>query len=156
MSGALQQLIDRSELEQLVLRYAYAIDERAFERLDAVFTPDAYIDYRAMGGIEGHYPQIRDWLPQALGVFPGYMHFNGNFLFEIDGDTASGKIACFNPMVLPKADCTAGEGETMFLGLWYLDRYVRTPAGWRISERREKRSYDFNMPAAFKQAMQKL
>jgi hypothetical protein len=151
---SLQPLADRLELEQLVTRYAYAIDERAFARLDDIFTADAYIDYRAMGGIAGRYPQIREWLPQALAVFPAYMHFNGNFLFEIDGDAARGKVACFNPMVLPKADGTPGEGETMFLGLWYHDRYVRTAAGWRISERIEKRSYDFNMPAAFKQAMQ--
>ncbi|WP_043114038.1 nuclear transport factor 2 family protein [Solimonas soli] len=152
--AALRELADRLELERLVVRYAYAIDERAFERLDDIFTPDAYIDYRAMGGIDGGYAQIRAWLPQALGVFPACMHFNGNFLFEIDGDRASGKVACFNPMVLPKADGAPGEGDTMFLGLWYLDRYVRTAAGWRIRERIEKRSYDFNMPAAFRQAMQ--
>ena len=153
MDASLRLLADRLELQQLVTRYAYAIDERAFERLDEVFTSDAYIDYRAMGGIEGRYPQIRAWLPQALGVFPAYMHLNANFLFDIDGDSATGKVACFNPMVLPKADGAPGEGETMFLGLWYLDRYVRTADGWRISERIEKRSYDFNMPAAFKQAM---
>ena len=83
MDAQLRVLADRLELEQLVVRYAYAIDERAFERLDDLFTPDAYIDYRAMGGIDGRYPQIRAWLPQALGVFPAYMHFNGNFLFEV-------------------------------------------------------------------------
>lgn len=150
----LQEISDRLELERLVIDYAYAIDERAFERLDQVFTPDAYIDYRAMGGIDGPYPKIREWLPQALKIFPGYMHFNGNFAFDIDGDTARGRIACFNPMILPRADGAPGEGETMFLGLWYLDRYLRTAQGWRICERREQRSYDFNMPAAFKQAMQ--
>jgi len=151
-TDVLRELADRLELERLVVRYAYAIDERAFERLDDVFTPDAYIDYRAMGGIDGRYPQVREWLPQALGVFPAYMHFNGNFLFEIEGDTASGKVACFNPMVLPKS-AGSGEGETMFLGLWYLDKYVRTAQGWRISERIEKRAYDHNMPPAFKAAM---
>ncbi|MGH8444002.1 MAG: nuclear transport factor 2 family protein [Solimonas sp.] len=153
MTATLQQLSDRLELERLVVDYSYAIDERDYAVLDRVFTADAHIDYSAMGGIVGSYPEIRKWLPQALGIFPGYMHFIGNFAFDITGDTATGKVACFNPMILPKADGSAGEGETMFLGLWYLDRYVRTADGWRISERREKRSYDFNMPQVFKQAM---
>ena len=145
-------LADRLDLTQLVTDYAYAIDERAFERLDSVFTPEAWIDYTAMGGISGRYPQVRDWLPQALGHFPAYMHLIGNLSFDIDGDTASGKVACFNPRVVPNA---AGGSDTMFLGLWYLDRYVRTAQGWRISERVERRCYDFNIPPALRSAMEK-
>src|SRR3546814_6592285 len=102
------------------------MDGRAFERLDRIVTPDAHIDYRGAGGIAGSYPEIRKWLPEALGIFPGYMHFIGNFAFDIDGDSARGRVACINPMVLPKADGSAGEGETMFFGLWYLDRYRRS------------------------------
>ena len=143
-------LADRLDLQQLVTAYAYAIDEREFDRLDAVFTPDAKIDYTAMGGIAGRYPEVKAWLPQALSHFPAYMHFNGNPSFEIDGDGATGKVACFNPMVLPGGD------DAMFLGLWYLDRYVRTPAGWRISERSERKCYAFNTPEALKAAMQKV
>src|SRR5438128_1158615 len=99
-----EQISDRLELQQLVTDYTYAIDERAWDRLDRIFTPDAHIDYRGMGGIEGRYPQIRAWLPTALQPFPGYMHFVGNFQFEVSGDTATGKTAGFNPMVVPKAD----------------------------------------------------
>lgn len=155
MSGAtperLAHLADRLDLAQLVTDYAYAIDERAFERLDAVFLPDAWIDYTAMGGIAGRYPEIRGWLPEALRPFPGYMHLVGNLSFEIDGDAATGKVACFNPMVLPGAD--GAPGTTMFLGLWYLDRYRRTAAGWRIAERVERRCYAFNAPAAWSAAL---
>ncbi|NKF21993.1 nuclear transport factor 2 family protein [Solimonas sp. C16B3] len=147
----MRSLADRLALERLVVDYAYAIDERAFERLDALFMPNAYIDYRAMGGIDGRWPQIREWLPQALAIFPAYMHFNGNLRFDIDGDVARGTIACFNPMVLPTVDGVPG--ETMFLGLWYHDRYERSADGWRISERIETRCYDFNTPEAFRQAM---
>jgi hypothetical protein len=146
----LEEISDRIELERLATDYVNAIDTRDFERLDRVFTPDAYIDYRAMGGIEGRYPAIKAWLPQALGHFPGYMHMIGNCAFDVDGDTAQGRIACFNPMVVPRPD---GGGDTMFLGLWYLDRYRRTADGWRIVERREERCYDFNMPEAMKRAL---
>lgn len=141
---------DQLALQRLVTDYAYAIDERDWQRLDQIFTPDAYIDYRAMGGIDGPYPRVKAWLPEALKPFPGYMHFIGNLWFHVVGDEAVGKIACINPMRVPKAD---GGDEVMILGLWYHDRYRRTPAGWRIVERVEKRSFDYNMPDWMKRAL---
>lgn len=147
---SLQQVSDRLELQQLVIDYANAIDQRAFDRLDRIFTPDAYIDYRAMGGIDGKYPAVRDWLPNALQVFKGYMHLIGNCSFEIAGDQATGRVACFNPMDIPLPD---GGSHVMMLGLWYIDRYVRTSEGWRISERREEKSYAFNIPEALKKML---
>ena len=141
---------DQLALQRLVTEYTYAIDEREWNRLDQVFAPDAYIDYRAMGGIDGPYPRIKAWLPEALKPFPGYMHFIGNLWFHVVGDEASGKIACINPMRVPKPD---GGDQVMILGLWYHDRYRRTAAGWRITERIEKRSFDYNMPDWMKRAL---
>lgn len=148
----LGELSDQAELLRLVTVYAYAIDERAFDRLDAVFTPDAHIDYTAMGGIKGDYATVKAWLGPALSHFPGFMHFIGNTLFEVKGDEATGKIACFNPMVVPTPE---GGTDTMFLGLWYLDRYQRTAQGWRISERVERKSYEFNMPEWMQTALKR-
>src|SRR5581483_11745507 len=98
---SLAEISDRLEIQQLMVTYSNAIDRRDFDRLDAVFTPDAYIDYRAMGGIDGRYPQIRAWLPEALSHFPAYMHFIGNLSGAIAGDRATGKVACFSPVVVP-------------------------------------------------------
>ncbi len=155
MSAAdLQRLADRIELNDLVVRYANAIDTRNFERLDTVFTPDAYIDYRAMGGIDGPYPAVKAWLPQALQHFPAFMHMTGNAEFDIQGDRATGRIACFNPMVVPRPGDSA-DTDTMFLGLWYLDEYVRTVDGWRMSRRAEEACYEFNMPEWMKQALKR-
>lgn len=149
----LEEISDRMELQRLVVDYAYAIDQRAWDRLDRIFTPDAYIDYRAMGGIDGSYPAIKAWLPQALQHFPAYMHFVGNASLEISGDAARGTIACFNPMVVPQPPGAGGAADTMFLGLWYRDQYRRTADGWRIAERVEQKCYEFNMPEWMKKAL---
>lgn len=151
MTLTLQELSDRAELHALVVEYANAIDNRAWDRLDQVFTADAYIDYRALGGIDGRYPQIREWLPQALHSFPGYLHLVGNCAFEISGDRATGQVACFNPMVVPRPQ--GGGSDTMFLGLWYLDRYLRTPAGWRMVERVERKCFEHGMPQWMKEML---
>ena len=43
------EISDRLEIQQLIVDYSTAIDTRRFDDLDAVFTPDAYIDYTRSG-----------------------------------------------------------------------------------------------------------
>ena len=139
----LQQISDRLELQQLFTDYASAIDEKNFDALDAVFTADAYIDYRAMGGIDGRFPEIKAWLAQVLPNFPNYFHMVSNTALKIEGDRASSTIICFNPMQVNLPD---GKAQVMFLGLWYHDKLVRTAQGWRMSERVEQKCFDYNVP----------
>lgn len=137
---SLAEISDRLEIQQLITDYSTAIDTRRFDDLDAVFTPDAHIDYTALGGIEGRYPEVKAWLAEVLPNFPMYAHMLGNFSVHIDGDTASSRTICFNPMVLPTA---AGKDQehVMFCGLWYDDEFVRTADGWRITRRVETKTF---------------
>jgi SnoaL-like domain len=132
-----EEISDRFEIQQLLIDYSTAIDQRRFDDLDRVFTPDAYIDYRAMGGIDGRYPEVKAWLVQVLPNFPAYAHMLGNFDVRIDGDSASSRTICFNPMVLG-----GDTGQILFCGLWYDDEFVRTPDGWRMSRRVETKCFD--------------
>ena len=133
---SLAEISDRLEIQQLLVDYSTAIDQRRFDDLDRVFTPDAYIDYRAMGGIDGAYPDVKAWLAQVLPNFPAYAHLIGNFSIQLSGDTASSRTLCLNPMVL------GGEGKILFCGLWYDDEFVRTTDGWRMTRRVEAKCFD--------------
>ena len=62
---SLDEISDRLEIQQLLIDYSTAIDQRRFDDLDRVFTPDAYIDYRAMGGIDGRFPEVKAWLART-------------------------------------------------------------------------------------------
>ena len=141
---SLSEISDRLEIQQLMTTYSNAIDRRDFDRLDTVFTPDAYIDYRAMGGIDGHYPEVKAWLEPALKSFPSYYHLIANTEIVLAGGTATSRTVCFNPMEVPLPQ---GGSQVMFLGLWYVDKLVRTSDGWRISERVEESCYQHNVPA---------
>jgi hypothetical protein len=134
---SLAEILDRFEIQQLLIDYSTAIDQRRFDDLDRVFTPDAYVDYRAMGGVDGRYPEVKAWLAQVLPNFPAYAHMLGNFDVRIDGDTASSRTICFNPMVLG-----GDKGQILFCGLWYEDEFVRTGEGWRMSRRVETKCFD--------------
>jgi hypothetical protein len=39
-----------------------------------------------------------------------------------------------------------GGSQVMFLGLWYIDKLVRTADGWRISERVQEAGFQHNVP----------
>ncbi|ANE81261.1 hypothetical protein A7U43_19970 [Mycobacterium adipatum] len=134
---SLEEISDRLEIQDLLVAYSTAIDKRRFDDLDRVFTADAYIDYRAMGGVDGRYPEVKAWLSQVLPNFPAYAHMLGNVDVSIDGDTATSRTLCFNPMVLGGDD-----GQVLFCGLWYDDEFVRTAEGWRMTKRVEEKCFD--------------
>ena len=134
---SLAEVSDRFEIQQLLIDYSTAIDQRRFDDLDRVFTPNAYIDYRATGGTDGHYPEVKAWLAEVLPNFPAYSHMLGNFDVRIDGDIASSRTICFNPIVL-----NAEAKQVLFIEIWYEDEFVRTADGWRMSRRVETKCFD--------------
>jgi hypothetical protein len=139
-----QEISDRLELKQLSVDYGHAIDRLDFDRLDRVFTPDAHIDYSCFGGAKGAYPEVKAYLIERMPHFGRAQHLALNNDYKIDGDEATGVIACFNPMEMKTE---TGDHHVMFFMLWYHDRYVRTPQGWRIASRREERWLEHNVPA---------
>ena len=140
---SLQELSDRFEIKQLITRYSNALDTRRFELLDEVFTPDAYIDYRATGGIDGRYPQIRAWLPPAVTHFPHMCHLVGNIGIILAADKAQARTLCLNPVEVP---LPVSGRQVMFLAMWYRDQLIRTPGGWRMAERVQQGCIQHNVP----------
>jgi hypothetical protein len=137
MTMSLQEISDRMEIQDVFVRYSYAIDSRDWDALDDVFTPDAFIDYSVFGGSSGDLPSTKAFLAEAMPNFPSFQHMVSGSTITIDGDTAEAKTQCHNPMVMGEGD----DPDLMFCGLWYVDKLVRTPAGWRIKERVEEKVY---------------
>lgn len=137
----LDEISDRFEIQQLLIDYSTAIDQKRFDDLDRVFTPDAYIDYRVSGGIDGRFPEVKAWLKEVLPNFPAYFHMLGNVDIRVsyspDGDRATSRAICFNPMVMG-----GDAGQIYFVGIWYVDEFVRTADGWRMSKRVEEKCFD--------------
>lgn len=130
----LRHLIDRSEIGDLLVRYATAIDARRWDLLDSVFTPDAVLDYRGAGGSVGSYPEMKQWLADVLPMFRVTQHLVLNSEVRIDGDEARGTTQFHNPNELT----VDGKPWIFTVGGAYHDRFVRTDAGWRIAHRVEE------------------
>ncbi|HUD94931.1 nuclear transport factor 2 family protein [Sphingobium sp.] len=140
---SLQEISDRLEIQDLLSRYSYAIDERDWDALDDIFTLDATIDYSETGGAKGSVAEIKAWLPVVMAQFPRYQHMVATTKLDLSGDNARSRTVLFNPMVYRKED---GEEQIFFIGLWYRDYLVRTNQGWRIAERYEEIGYAHNVP----------
>ncbi|MCB1706091.1 MAG: nuclear transport factor 2 family protein [Halioglobus sp.] len=141
-----QELSDRFEIQDLVFHYSHLIDSKEIDRLrDEIFTADVHIDYSAFGGSVGDLEETLAFLKASLtsDLFPHSQHLNANVQVQLNGDTATGRVMCFNPMEMALPDA---ESQTFFLGLWYVDEYRRTDKGWRISRREEVKSWTFNTP----------
>jgi hypothetical protein len=137
----LQEISDRLEIQDLLARYADAIDRRELDRLDALFTDDAVIDYTEFGGPRGDLSTIKAFLAGALALHATHQHLVGSIVIDLHGDEADVRSICHNPMLLAPGPGTGEHGRRYFCGLWYRDTLVRTPAGWRIRERYEEKSY---------------
>ena len=135
------EISDRLELEKLVTDYATAIDSRDFKQLNNLFTPDAQIDYTAVGGIAGSLAEIIAFLETALDFFSNYQHFISNISLSITGNAATGKVMCFNPM-------QNKDSQVFFLGMWYQDTYLKVNDQWFISSRIEESSWSHNVPSS--------
>jgi 3-phenylpropionate/cinnamic acid dioxygenase small subunit len=144
MTLSLQEISDRMEIQDMLYEYADIIDKKDFDRLRDVFAEDSHIDYSAYGGAVGNREEAIEFLKQAMvDVFPNTQHLNANIQIKVEGDAATGRVMCFNPMEMNMPD---GGTQVIMFGLWYIDKYIRTEQGWRIKERAEEKSWSFNTP----------
>jgi SnoaL-like domain len=134
------ELIDRLEIQDLLARYARGVDTKDWALWRTVFTPDAHIDYRSAGGIEGDREAVAKWLEESLAAFPMTQHFITNIECELDGDTAKVRAMFYNPMRFPGSEALA------YCGGYYHHQLIRTPEGWRSKDLLEDNAWFANAP----------
>ncbi|MGY2060401.1 nuclear transport factor 2 family protein [Nocardia gipuzkoensis] len=137
---SLQEISDRLEIQDLTVRYSHAVDTGQWELLDEIFTADAHIDYTAMGGPAGDLDSTKRFLATVMPNFLAFQHLVSNSSIIVDGDTATARTMCHNPMLVAGQD---GRPTLMLGGLWYHDTLTRVDGRWRIARRVEEKSYLF-------------
>jgi len=129
---------DVVEIEQLLYRYARAIDAKDWKALGEVFTPDARIHYAVERGAELTAGQLQAWLGQAMRIFKVTQHVVTNPLVELQGDTARCSSYLTATHLQVRRD---GVLVRTTEGSRYSDALVRGPEGWRISARKLERTW---------------
>ena len=94
MDPALQELLDKQALWELVHRYCRAVDRADEEMLRSVYHPDALDEHGAYnGGVDGFIDYVKNTshtLDPEVRKNPT-RHVLHNVVFEVDGDTAWGE-----------------------------------------------------------------
>jgi hypothetical protein len=118
---------DVTAIQQLYAAYNIAADRGDGKAFAGCFTTDGVFDIGGMNRLEGAVA-ISEFAQSIPAHAPGSRHIAANILVEGDGDLASG-LAYFvllDSQSSPPAVKSTGQ---------YADRLMRTPEGWRFSER---------------------
>ena len=126
----IQRLLDEREVQRTVVRYATAVDNRDWDLMHEVFTPDAEVDFghaTTTVGVEAAVKVVRA-TEDKIRVS---QHLLGNHVIDIDGDTATSttKFQAQHYSIQKTGPNTYQIGGT------YHDKLSRTEAGWRITHR---------------------
>jgi hypothetical protein len=128
------RVADVLAIQDLVISYAHAVDDRDWARFEALFAPTARIDYTESGGIAGTPAEVAAWMPDAMSVFTWCMHSISTHEIRFTGDDeATGRVHLFNRNGVD----WEGTPEVLDVIGLYLDRYVRDGDRWRFTERVE-------------------
>jgi hypothetical protein len=144
---AVRLLLDRLEIRDLVTRYFMSADRRAFDTLVACFVPGALVDYSDLLPVGPATPieEVAAIIERAMAATYGpTQHVMGNHECGVDGHIARAETYCL--AIHQNLDPTADGGNRPTSALRYIDRLVRTDAGWRIEHRRAVRDIALALP----------
>jgi hypothetical protein len=130
---ALRRLLDRQEIVDLVHAYCRNVDLVRPAEIAALFTDDCVVDYGpGLGEPTRGAAELEERLGRGLPRFAATSHHVSNIQVDFDesGDTATGCTYLYAWHRYP-----GGSAPDAHLWAQYHDRFVRTPAGWRIAER---------------------
>ena len=131
----IRALLDRREIEDVVLRYCRGIDRMDRELVRACYHADATDDH---GSFQGGVDEFLDWVFRLLGRYSQTMHFVGNVLVE-PGPSAVGEAAAVAAVETYGVAFHRSSEEATHLnlttGFRYLDRFEHREGQWRIAAR---------------------
>lgn len=146
MSLSIQHISDRLEIQDVLTRYCYAVDDRDWDAYRQIFTSDAVIDDTVTGGIRSGVEEHIAYMRNALSKVLMSQHAISTILVEVNGDEAGVRAHCACPMVL---DTGGNDRHVMLQGLWYRESLIRTDEGWKIRSLLEEGYWKHNAPFGF-------
>lgn len=132
-AAALQELIDKEAIRELVLCYSRAVDRKDVELLRDLYTEDATDSHG--DSFDGSASGYCDFIAKSLPYMPYSGHHVCNHMISVMGDEGNGEVYALAYHIIP--DMTGGDArEEDFMAVRYIDNYRRCSDGkWRFSKR---------------------
>ena len=125
LEARIKRLEDIEAIRELRMYYHYYNNEGMFDRLAALYTEDAYVDFEPLAKARGR-KAIGDLLVNLTRSVAFIKQFVTNHMVTVDGDTGTG-ISYLDARY-------AQAGQSLIAAVKYTDAYRRTPDGWKFSE----------------------
>lgn len=119
----------RQSIQDLVIRYGMAVDDRDMATVGSLFTDDAVFRHGDDSIVNHGRDEIVDFYTDRLRAFGATYHYPHSHLIELADDTTATGVVC--------AHAELGiDGRTYVTALRYHDRYRVDDGVWRFTERR--------------------
>ncbi len=129
--NALDTLIAKQEIRDVLSRYCRGLDRMDKEMAEAVWHEDGTANYLEM--YEGTGRGFVDWVWEAHAAMQCHSHQITNVLIEVDGDRATSE-AYVTVVLWTKPGRDGRQREILVRGR-YLDRWERRQGSWAIGHR---------------------
>ncbi len=127
----LDDLVAQQEIRDVLIRYTRGIDRMDSDLVTSCYWPGAYDDH---GAFQGTAEEFVEWVREVLSYFDATMHFIGNQLIDVEGDTAHAESYC---VAYHRRRTRYGEQRhDLVIALRYIDRLERKDNEWRIADRK--------------------
>lgn len=121
---------DRIAIRDVLIRYAHGVRTKQFDLLDEVFTPEASVDFTAVGGSKSTWAETKQWLAGFAGSAHLFQLTIGNEVITGADDAEVSLVTTWSAVYV------AVEGGAAISSYGsYDDQLVRTAGGWRICQR---------------------
>ncbi len=128
MSYTIEQLSDREQIRDAVMRYCYGVDRLDSDCMRSAYWPDATDDH---GNFTGNAHEFVDYCMKAHLKWKWTMHSIYNHQIDLDDDGVHARGEIYNISHLCRKD--TGTVDTWYGR--YLDRYEKRDGEWKILER---------------------
>jgi hypothetical protein len=144
---AVQALIDRAAISDVVTTYATAVDSRDWDLFGSIFTDSIFLDFRSF-----HPSLYKDvtreeliGITRGIAAFDATQHLSSNHRHTLNGDSAT----CISYMHAGHFLKRDGVDHACFLYGFYTYELVRTEAGWKIARYGLQITAQFGEPRVF-------
>jgi ketosteroid isomerase-like protein len=143
-AAALQKLIDKDAIRELVHAYSRAVDRKDIALLRDLYTADATDTHG--DSFDGSAEDYCKFIEKALPYMPYSGHHVCNHMISVDGDEGNGEVYALAYHVIPDRSGGGGLVED-FMCVRYIDNYRREADGkWRFSKRVVTYDVQINRP----------
>lgn len=124
----LQPKTDRTQIEELMARYASAIDAKQYDEIASCFAADATAQYPGFSGLLKGTSDIVAHMRLALDALDATQHLFTNFIIDIEDDSA--RLSC--EILAQHVRRGVRGGETYLAGGHYKVELRRIAGQWKI------------------------